>query len=104
VWALYRRIAPWMLTAFAVMFASGIWLFIGYATNAYENTFFRLKLLAMIGAGGNAFFFHRISSQPRTGWNDAGQTPPGARVAGAVSMAAWAIVIVCGRMMSYTMF
>jgi hypothetical protein len=33
----YRRLAPWMVTGFVVMFASGATIFVGYATAAYGN-------------------------------------------------------------------
>src|SRR5688500_2516013 len=48
VTAFYRRLAPWMLSGFAVMFVSGGLLFTGFATKAYPNIFFRVKMAALL--------------------------------------------------------
>lgn len=100
---LQRRLLPWSLFGFAVMFASGIALFIGFATRAVGNTFFWLKMLALLLAAVNALVYHRITERRIAQWD--GAPPPGmARMAGITSLLLWAIVILCGRMMSYTMF
>lgn len=100
----YRRLAPWMLTGFACMFVTGGMLFIGYATDAVGNTYFRLKLLAILGAGINAAVYHFVTERHRAEW-DAAARPPGAvRLAGGISLSLWLLVILSGRMISYTMF
>ena len=101
--ALYRRLMPWMFTGFAVMFISGFLLFAGFATAAYDNLYFRIKVAAMLLAAVNAFVYHRVTERRIAQW-DAGVPPTGARAAGLVSICVWAVVIVAGRMMSYTMF
>src|SRR5689334_261365 len=40
--AVYRQVAPWMLTGFTLMIGSGLALFAAYATTAYANVWFRL--------------------------------------------------------------
>jgi hypothetical protein len=101
--AFYRRLAPWMLTGFAVMFVSGAWLFTGFATKAYPNTYFRLKMLAILLGAINALIFHVLTERTLAGWNE-GTTPMSARLAGAISISVWAIAILAGRMMAYTMY
>src|SRR3954469_10522962 len=44
VTVLYRRLIPWSMAGFAVMFVTGAMLLISYASNAYGNTYFRIKL------------------------------------------------------------
>ena len=100
----YRRLMPWMLPGFAVMFISGALLFVGFATNAYGNVYFRLKVAAMLVAGLNAFLFHRTTERRIALWDSAARPPMAARLAGLISIVVWATVIVAGRMMSYTMF
>ena len=101
--AFYRRLAPWMLTGFAVMFITGGLLFVGYAPSVYPNTFFRLKMSAMLLGGINALFFHFVTERRLAGW-ETGGTPGSARFAGLASILVWTTVIFAGRMMAYTIF
>ena len=101
--AMYRRLAPWMFAGFAMMMMSGLMLFAAFATAAYENLYFRIKVAAMVLAAVNAFVYHRYTERRIVEW-DAGAPPGGARLAGLVSICVWFVVIVSGRMMSYTMF
>jgi hypothetical protein len=100
----YQRLAPWMVTGFVMMFASGAVIFVGYATAAYGNTYFRLKLLMMAVAGLNALMFHLFTQRRLAGWDTWSHPPAAARAAGAISIASWVVVVLAGRMMSYTMF
>ena len=54
----YRRLAPVMAAGFVTMFGSGAVIFTGYATAAYNNPYFRVKLAMIVLAGLNAAFFH----------------------------------------------
>lgn len=100
----YRRLMPVMVTGFTMMFASGAAIFVGYATAAYGNTYFRIKLAMMAIAGVNALVFHLFTQRRLAGWDAWTHPPPTARVAGAISIASWVVVVLAGRMMSYTMF
>ena len=100
----YRRLAPWMLTGFATMLVTGTMLFIAFATRAYDNVFFRIKLAAMLLAGVNALMFHFITERQIAGWDESPSPPFGAKLAGGISMLAWTVVVLAGRIMSYTMF
>jgi uncharacterized membrane protein SirB2 len=100
---MYRRLTPWMFTGFAVMVMSGLMLLAGFATAAYGNFYFRIKMAAMIIAAVNAFIYHRQTERRIAQWDDT-VPPRGARMAGLVSICVWAVVIMAGRMMSYTMF
>ena len=44
----YRNLSPWFLVGFGLMFLSGGALFAGFATSAYENTYFRIKMAALV--------------------------------------------------------
>ena len=100
----YRRLAPWMTVGFAMMFASGLVIFVGYATAAYGNVYFRLKLAMIALAGLNALLFHVHTQRHLAGWDAWTHPPAAARAAGAISIASWVVVVLAGRMMSYTMF
>ena len=100
----YRRLAPVMMIGFATMFASGAVIFVGYATAAYNNPYFRIKLALIVLAGLNAAFFHFYTQRRLAGWDAWTHPPAAARAAGAISIASWVVVVLAGRMMSYTMF
>jgi hypothetical protein len=100
----YRSLAPWFLVGFVAMLASGATLFTAYATTAYSNGYFRIKVAAILLAGANALAFHFVTQRTSASWDAAPRPPLGVRAAGLVSIVLWAGVIFCGRMMSYTMF
>ena len=101
---LYRRLMPIILSGFTVMFLSGGILLAAYATSAYGNLYFRIKMVAIALAGINAFVYHRVTERQIHRWDEARAPSTPARAAGLVSIAVWTIVILAGRMMSYTMF
>ena len=100
----YRELAPWFIAGFAMMFASGAVLFTAYATAAYGNVFFRIKMIALLLAGANALALHFLSGRRQSTWDTAPRPPVSVRIAGLISVLLWMTVIVAGRMMSYTMF
>jgi hypothetical protein len=100
----YRRLAPWLFTGFGVMALSGGALFTGFATAAYGNLAFRVKLAAMALAGVNALVYHLTAERAIARWDAAPRPPLAAKLAGLTSIAAWTVVILSGRVMSYTMF
>jgi hypothetical protein len=102
--ALYRRLIPWASGGFAVMFASGGLLFAAYATSAYPNVYFRVKMAALLLAGINAAIYYVVTERDIANWDASPQPPVSARMAGLASIVLWAVVIVSGRMMSYTIF
>jgi hypothetical protein len=101
---LYRQLMPWILTGFALMFTSGGVLLAAYATAAFDNIYFRLKVAAMVLAGVNAFFYHRVTERQIARWDEARTPSSPARAAGLISIVLWASVILAGRAMSYTIF
>jgi len=100
----YRGLAPWFAAGFLMMFASGAVLFTAYATSAYANVFFRIKMLALLLAALNAVAFHFVGGRRSTAWDAAPRPPATVRIAGLASLLLWVTVIVAGRLMSYTMF
>jgi hypothetical protein len=45
-----------------------------------------------------------VTQRQSATWDDAPRPPAAARIAGLASIVLWALVILAGRMMSYTMF
>jgi len=100
----YRRLMPWTLSGFVSMFITGSLLFTGFATKAYGNLSFRIKVTALLLAGVNALIYHLVTERDIARWDHAARPPLPARVAGLMSILLWAVVVMAGRMMSYTMF
>ena len=100
----YRQVIPWATCGFLVMFLSGAMLFTGFATRAYGSPYFTIKVAALLLAGANAAFYHLVTERGRTEWDASSRPPTAARAAGMISILLWATVIVCGRLMAYTMY
>ncbi|MEQ1727470.1 MAG: DUF6644 family protein [Vicinamibacterales bacterium] len=100
----YRRLIPWASAGFVVMLVTGSLLFTGYAASAWGSPYFRVKVAALVLAGFNALVYHRSTERGIARWDADVRPPRAARLAGAASLLAWALVILCGRMMAYTMY
>ena len=99
-----RRLLPWTRMGFTVMVITGLLIFYSNPVRYYQNIFFRVKVLLLIVAGLNAFVFHRGVHQRVLEWPLETPPPHQARVAGAVSLVAWALIVVTGRMIAYNWF
>lgn len=96
-----HQIMPWALPGFAVMFVTGIVLFITQAEKAYTNTFFRFKILFLFLAGVNALFYQLKFYPHMQEWDTAPSVPMGARFTAVVSLCLWIAIIALGRTMAY---
>jgi hypothetical protein len=96
-----RDVLRWSKVGFAVMFLTGVLLFMSQASKAYENVFFRTKVLFLLLLGLNAAVFQIVFSPTLAQWDAGGRTPLGARVCGGLSLIVWIGVIICGRTMAY---
>lgn len=99
-----RRLGPWMVAGFAVMIVSGSLLFYAAPLRTYSNVFFRLKMAFLLMAGLNVAMFHFTTSTTMAQWDLDRRPPMRARLAGGVSLALWAAIAVCGRMIAYNWF
>ena len=97
----FTSVKVWMLIGFGLMFVSGALLFIADATDAYQNTYFRAKVVLLGLAGLNALVFHLTVGRCTVHWNHAAVPPRAARVAGLLSLILWGSVIAVGRIFAY---
>jgi hypothetical protein len=86
------------------MVVSGALLFYAIPVKTYLNVFFRLKVAFLLMAGLNVAVFQATASRRMARWDLDLRPPPGARVAGGLSLALWALIVVCGRMIAYNWF
>jgi heme/copper-type cytochrome/quinol oxidase subunit 4 len=96
-----RDILRWSKFGFVVMFATGAVLFMTQAGKAYDNVFFRTKLVFLLILGLNAVVYQLVFFPRMSEWDDRPRAPIGARVCAALSLVVWIGVIICGRTMAY---
>jgi hypothetical protein len=100
---LARSVLPLTWIAFVIAATTGFLLFISNATRYLANGYFDTKLALMAMAGANMLVFHFLGGRDLAKWV-ADAPPPGAgRIAGALSIVLWVAVVICGRMIGFTM-
>jgi hypothetical protein len=85
----FHRLIPFAIVGFAINAVSGTFFLMTYPDQYIYNPAFHLKMLCVLLAGANAATFY-LHARP---WI--------ARLNGAVSIALWVTVIVCGRMITF---
>ena len=98
------RVLPWTVAGFIVMVLSGALLFYAIPVKTYLNIFFRVKVAFLLLAGLNVAVFHLTVYRKMAEW-DLDPVPPfRARLAGGASLALWAGIVICGRLIAYNWF
>jgi hypothetical protein len=88
------RLLPWIRIGFGVMVFTGILLFYAIPVRNYQNIFFRVKMVMLVLAGLNVWYFHTRTERTVDLWDLAARTPRAARVAAIASLVLWAGVVV----------
>jgi hypothetical protein len=98
----HDELVRWTWGAFALAAVTGVLLFIVNAITYYNNTAFRLKLVAMLLAGINMAIFELFTAKTAPAWDKNVPPPSAARLAGALSIVLWVGVIFFGRWVGFT--
>jgi cobalamin synthase len=98
------RLLPWTRFAFLVMTITGVALVYSNPVRYYLNLFFRVKVILLVLAGLNIWWFHARTHRTIEGWQGDVRPPKTARLAAIISLTAWTGVIVAGRMVAYNWF
>jgi hypothetical protein len=98
--ALWRQLFPWIAFGAIIITISGTLLFWSDPVKFYGNIFFRTKVVALVLAAANALAYHLGIERRLVQW-DTASTPRAAKIAGATSIAIWAVVVVVGRLIAY---
>jgi hypothetical protein len=98
------RMLPWTRIGFGILIVTGLLLFYSSPIRYFYNFFFRVKMIALVIAGINVWLFHSRVHRRVSEWDVAPVPPQAARVAAIVSLAAWAFVVVTGRLIAYNWF
>ena len=99
-----RKVLPLTLFGFLVMSVTGLLLFYAIPVRNYQNIFFRIKILLIVIAGINAFFFHRRMSKEAKVWDKDSSIPNSMKNSAITSLVLWSSVIISGRMIAYNWF
>lgn len=97
-----RETLPLVWLAFIVSVFTGALMFAASAHTYVNNTAFRLKALALLGAGLNMTLFHLKTLHGVADWDQNRSSPRAARVAGLLSVVLWAAVVLLGRWIGFT--
>lgn len=97
------RLLPWTWAGFAVQAVSGVLLSVSEAARLYYIPYFWIKLALLLLAALNALVFHAGVYGSVAAWDDAAVTPMRARLAGAISLGLWMMVIAAGRAIGYVL-
>jgi hypothetical protein len=96
-----KRLFPWQMFGMALSAMTGSLLFYGQPLRYYGKAFFWMKVAFMILAGLNALAFHFTTYRSVAKWDTDTGLPFGARLAGVLSLALWAGVVLTGRLTAY---
>ena len=102
--SLTGKMLPWTRAGFAAMVLTGLLLFYANPVRYYQNVFFRIKVVLLALVAINIWLFHARIHRRVAEWDRDPVTPRPARIAAVVSLAAWAGIIVAGRMIAYNWF
>jgi len=100
---LSSTLLPLTWIAFVVAVITGGLLFASKPQAYFDNTYFRVKMVALVLAGLNMLVFHFLTWRGVASWDASDRVPPAARAAGVVSLILWVVVVTCGRWIGFTM-
>ncbi len=99
------RILPITIVSFACMVATGVIAFFGRdPLMYYHDIWFRFKMIFLVIASVNIFWFHNMVQKNQAEWDAMEKPPTAVRVSGAISMASWLMMIFLGRLIAYDYF
>jgi uncharacterized membrane protein len=100
---LSRQVLPFTWAAFVLAVIAGSLLFISRATEYFVNPMFWIKMVLIVIVGINMMVFEFITVRGVQEWNLSPAPPQAARLAGGISIACWVLVLVCGRLIAFTL-
>jgi hypothetical protein len=99
--AVVHRLIPWGLAGFALNVVTGSMFVMTEPDQYIYNPSFHLKLLFMAIAGVNASLFYVTSFRHAFGPGARFDAPRHAKIIAAISLTAWMLVIICGRLITF---
>jgi hypothetical protein len=101
---LNNRVLPLTIAGFVLATVTGVLLFFSNPVHYYHSLFFRAKILFLLVAAVNIFWFHYRVQKNMTEWDARPSPPPMVKFAAGVSIASWVLVILFGRLTALSFF
>jgi uncharacterized membrane protein len=98
-----KKLLPFTWAAFVIAVAAGSLLFISRATDYVASPVFWIKMALIVLAGINMMIFEFVTVRDVEKWNLDPVPPPNARLAGAISISSWVLVIFLGRLIGFAL-
>ncbi len=96
-----RGLLPWGFLGVGLNVVSGVLLVVGAPQQYLHNPAFYAKLACLVAAGVNVWIFEAIYAERLFALGPHDDTPRSFKVAGAVSIVTWALVVYFGRVMPF---
>lgn len=96
-----ERLAVPMVVGFVVMVITGVLLFYAIPVRSTQSIWFRIKVVLLIFAGINAYFFHKQMRASNSSWDHEPLPPRRIRVGAGLSLSLWLGVVFTGRAIAY---
>lgn len=94
---------PWTWGGFALAATTGLLLFVSKASSYVINPYFLWKMAMLALAGLNMMYFHFITWRTVEHWDRDASMPVSVKVAGALSLVFWLLVVFFGRAIGFTL-
>jgi len=101
---LNNKILPYTIAGFALVMLTGLALFYSNPVHYYHSVWFRAKVIFIILAAANIFWFHFRVQKSQAEWDARPKPPAPVKLAAAASLASWILVIVFGRLTAFEFF
>lgn len=96
-----RGLLPYGIAGFVINLVTGLVFFIGAPDQYLSNIAFYYKIGFLVLAGANALFFETTQGHRLLTLEAGGATPTAFRIAGAISILSWFMVLYWGRMLPF---
>lgn len=99
---LHNKVLPMTVVGFALVVVTGLLLFFSNPLQYYHSVWFRVKVIFLLIAAANIFWFHYRVQKSQAEWNAMPSPPASVKLAAIISLTSWILVIVMGRMTALT--
>jgi hypothetical protein len=99
--AAFRDLLPYGILGFGINLITGVIFIVGAPDQYVNNIAFYYKLLFLVVAGANALYFETTQGKRLLAMPAGEATPRAFKIAGAVSLASWFMVLYWGRMLPF---
>lgn len=101
---LNNKVLPVTIVGFVLVMLTGLALFFSNPLTYYHSVWFRAKIIFLLIAAVNIFWFHYRVQKSQAEWDDKPSPPAAVKLAAGVSLASWIFVIVFGRLTAFMFF